>query len=249
MIDGISIHALREEGDTGPRGAPAHRLFLSTPSARRATHALRLHRGGLRISIHALREEGDGRRRFCSVLPSYFYPRPPREGDTPPFLRVRVPENFYPRPPRGGRLAQHLVTSGRCRISIHALREEGDVSCSFVWAPLFISIHALREEGDRLTRRSPFAYRDFYPRPPRGGRPAPNAEAGRAVGISIHALREEGDLYPCIVVQYVVDFYPRPPRGGRRSGLEGVGVAHEISIHALREEGDSKNRDKISIFL
>ena len=168
--------------------------FLSTPSARRATAGAGFVLFYPVISIHALREEGD----------------------TPPFLRVRVPENFYPRPPRGGRLAQHLVTSGRCRISIHALREEGDVSCSFVWAPLFISIHALREEGDRLTRRSPFAYRDFYPRPPRGGRPAPNAEAGRAVGISIHALREEGDLYPCIVVQYVVDFYPRPPRGGRQ---------------------------------
>ena len=34
-----------------------------------------------------------------------------------------------------------------------------------------ISIHALREEGDTpLTVFSP-AQRDFYPRPPRGGRP------------------------------------------------------------------------------
>ncbi len=80
----ISIHALREEGDRQPvllrrRGV----IFLSTPSARRATrfgrvgaqdspaisiHALR-EEGDLRfvrwisceiISIHALREEGDG---------------------------------------------------------------------------------------------------------------------------------------------------------------------------------------------
>ena len=36
--------------------------------------------------------------------------------------------NFYPRPPRGGRLARFLRGwQSRC-ISIHALREEGDVS-------------------------------------------------------------------------------------------------------------------------
>ena len=34
-------------------------------------------------------------------------------------------------------------------ISIHALREEGDPRCFFVFAQSFvISIHALREEGD-----------------------------------------------------------------------------------------------------
>ena len=56
----ISIHALREEGD--PAAAPHGlfvNLFLSTPSARRAT----LHRVARfqahEISIHALREEGD----------------------------------------------------------------------------------------------------------------------------------------------------------------------------------------------
>ena len=56
-------------------------LFLSTPSARRATAQRRLlgQRGG--ISIHALREEGDG------------YP-----------AQVLWPcRDFYPRPPRGGR--------------------------------------------------------------------------------------------------------------------------------------------------
>ena len=56
----ISIHALREEGDsnTSYQRAMAD-IFLSTPSARRATSA-RLHRGLLLyISIHALREEGD----------------------------------------------------------------------------------------------------------------------------------------------------------------------------------------------
>ena len=64
----ISIHALREEGD---KGSDEYKVgdvvFLSTPSARRATVPVRLlaavHHG---ISIHALREEGDAQ--FCDLL-------------------------------------------------------------------------------------------------------------------------------------------------------------------------------------
>ena len=55
-------------------------------------------------------------------------------------------------------------------ISIHALREEGDDSendCT-VWR--LISIHALREEGDKRTSECLPTPRNFYPRPPRGGR-------------------------------------------------------------------------------
>ena len=56
----ISIHALREEGDlrSDPKGT-RNFLFLSTPSARRATHELRTLPRAVIISIHALREEGD----------------------------------------------------------------------------------------------------------------------------------------------------------------------------------------------
>ena len=63
----ISIHALREEGDQ-VQGALDREpeKFLSTPSARRAT--LRSVRQDVRndISIHALREEGDAP--LCSGL-------------------------------------------------------------------------------------------------------------------------------------------------------------------------------------
>ena len=83
-------------------------------------------------------------------------------------------------------------------ISIHALREEGDLSPTAVGYRLksIISIHALREEGDAIgvethrqvteflstpsARRATASVRgfepslyNFYPRPPRGGRPAP----------------------------------------------------------------------------
>ncbi len=56
----ISIHALREEGDSGSGSCGiAGRLFLSTPSARRATNKLLGGGEAGKISIHALREEGD----------------------------------------------------------------------------------------------------------------------------------------------------------------------------------------------
>ena len=101
----ISIHALREEGDTPAAGRPANsRKFLSTPSARRATGPQE--KGALNglISIHALREEGD------FVLPDGW----------------EVDGYFYPRPPRGGRPLKLGAQVRQVVISIHALREEGD---------------------------------------------------------------------------------------------------------------------------
>ena len=100
----ISIHALREEGDAmSSFGLPLIALFLSTPSARRATLEVRAvrrvgadfyprpPRGGRQvcraeapagqiISIHALREEGDTATTSPHGSQSYFYPRPPRGG-------------------------------------------------------------------------------------------------------------------------------------------------------------------------
>ena len=50
-----------------------HCIFLSTPSARRATGACPKRRGGGHISIHALREEGDSKNgekhlHFCFII-------------------------------------------------------------------------------------------------------------------------------------------------------------------------------------
>ena len=80
--------------------------------------------------------------------------------------------NFYPRPPRGGRPTIPYTNTAIVIISIHALREEGDKCYACRDADgIIISIHALREEGDRLYHRSGSGTSDFYPRPPRGGRP------------------------------------------------------------------------------
>ena len=62
----ISIHALREEGDTGGNVTSCGcKSFLSTPSARRATYHRTERHQRLCISIHALREEGDGLHRHA----------------------------------------------------------------------------------------------------------------------------------------------------------------------------------------
>ena len=55
-------------------------------------------------------------------------------------------------------------------ISIHALREEGDTNALLGQWKDSISIHALREEGDQAGAFTAVSVRDFYPRPPRGGR-------------------------------------------------------------------------------
>ena len=78
----ISIHALREEGDAQIEVKVFDDfLFLSTPSARRATQKVAELTKRYNISIHALREEGD-HGDLCYIMPH---------------------DNFYPRPPRGGR--------------------------------------------------------------------------------------------------------------------------------------------------
>mgnify|MGYP006913609227 CR=1 FL=1 len=237
------------------------------------------------ISIHALREEGDPSWQMSEMTGMNFYPRPPRGGrhhlsydlndcilflSTPSARRATAYDltmtypivDFYPRPPRGGRRAAVRQQPRGDAISIHALREEGDLELdpwcealeTFLSTPSarratcrplglsvrqeflstpsarratariraakrrrMISIHALREEGDAKTKHSSERWRNFYPRPPRGGR--------RPCGCSISTT---------------TDFYPRPPRGGR---LYPHGRCHpddDISIHALREEGDGR---------
>ena len=193
----ISIHALREEGDT--------QLTLLEQTT------------GI-ISIHALREEGD---QSCASGTAYakndFYPRPPRGGRLAP--RVFKPRavsisihalreegddganpeenqqwHFYPRPPRGGRPSAEAGATVQKGISIHALREEGDAQR---WTKRSLVIRFLS---------TPSARRATLP----GGDQIWPGE------ISIHALREEGDDYFAPSSGLQGHFYPRPPRGGRQ---------------------------------
>ena len=237
----ISIHALREEGDQDyprmlgvagnfyprpPRGGrplklwsdEAAELFLSTPSARRAT-------------------------RWGTCLPHPerdFYPRPPRGGRHAGVHRQRSEVQFLSTPSarRATPLlvaAQHdgvisihalreegdhdapLLLQYGVGISIHALREEGDVFTSELHGLCGdISIHALREEGDKSQDHGCQHFGDFYPRPPRGGRLSlsMNETSGRSFLSTPSARRATTSATATSAKQR--NFYPRPPRGGRR---------------------------------
>ena len=80
--------------------------------------------------------------------------------------------DFYPRPPGGGRLQNIKIFFRKNKISIHALRVEGDGIAHGLWRMICrISIHALRVEGDaEALNPTSFPSIYFYPRPPGGGR-------------------------------------------------------------------------------
>ena len=81
------------------------------------------------ISIHALRGEGDCIADFYFSTALYFNPRPPWGGRLPiTYSTIGRPSNFNPRPPWGGRRARAQTLCSGARISIHALRGEGDES-------------------------------------------------------------------------------------------------------------------------
>ena len=84
------------------------------------------------------------------------------------------------------------------RISIHALRAEGDQERGREEVRGGISIHALRAEGDAVMIDTlPAVEIHFYPRPPCGGR------------LDVWAHDQDG----------AQNFYPRPPCGGRPEHL------------------------------
>ena len=84
---------------------------------------------------------------------------------------------------------------------------------------------------------------NFYPRPPRGGRPSPNrgpSEANNQFLSTPSARRATWCVSPGNTSSRY--FYPRPPRGGRPRLRPHLQRVVQISIHALREEGDRSNR-------
>ena len=170
----ISIHALREEGDGSAfNGDGRQDVFLSTPSARRAT----CHYTTLCFFLQVFLSTPSARRATSNLKQHNIHGL-----------------HFYPRPPRGGRPIRARARNVHTRISIHALREEGDCRsdclCSVVLE--FLSTPSARRATTTITHfhdsrqflSTPSARRatvvkiatemppsNFYPRPPRGGRP------------------------------------------------------------------------------
>ena len=96
-------------------GGDSFVLFLSTPSARRATRYSLPVQVDRSISIHALREEGD--RRGCGGLP---------------LLCI-----FLSTPSARRATGSPTYSASQSFISIHALREEGDHGAfSYLRSPL-----------------------------------------------------------------------------------------------------------------
>ena len=107
------------------------------------------------------------------------------------------------------------------KISIHALRVEGDSSALSIRAEdLRISIHALRVEGDHLPLSFLHTVLYFYPRPP----------GWRATTVGRIA---------CAFEQFL-----STPSGWRATIITLAYGAEKIliSIHALRVEGDEQPR-------
>ncbi len=214
----ISIHALREEGDP-PCAAGRGSLWNFYPrpprGGRPATTSLTsTHKG---ISIHALREEGDAFQKLLLVFDCLFLSTPSARRATPTAARpIRHPPYFYPRPPRGGRPAAGLTITASTKISIHALREEGDGfwAAQRLSTTVFLSTpSARRATPGRLT----FAISDSFLSTPSARRATPRGQRQtRCHAISIHALREEGDWHGSSSPARPANFYPRPPRGGRQ---------------------------------
>ena len=147
-------------------------LFLSTPSARRATNCVMGYITIFTISIHALREEGDPCPFFSCVDMCISIHALREEGDVRPVPPVAGRSMyFYPRPPRGGRPFLLTYCATYAYISIHALREEGDPRKS-AQSSSNVYFYPRPPRGGRLFAfpmgSSPVA--NFYPRPPRGGR-------------------------------------------------------------------------------
>ena len=198
-----------------PESSPGRNFYPRPPRGGRriAMSDLNLR---IAISIHALREEGDPLPCCRGFMLPDFYPRPPRGGRRARWNPLVLIPVFLSTP--SARRATAIDVSGQIgrQISIHALREEGDLSASYYYTFSKISIHALREEGDQEQLLAEINRRRFLSTPS-ARRATECAFSGHRSGtISIHALREEGDVGHGIVVH--------------RSG---------ISIHALREEGDA----------
>ena len=110
------------------------------------------------------------------------------------WVQLQSPAYFYPRPPRGGRpLSASSLSLTYPFLSTPSARR-ATTGTIMTLETYRISIHALREEGDDELSRVVWAHQNFYPRPPRGGRPFSRELVASLGCISIHALREEGDI-------------------------------------------------------
>ena len=248
--------------------------FLSTPSARRATRSFSSLRSAQRDFYP--RPPRGGRRSCCarSSRGGRFLSTPSaRRATSASPAPSTHPSDFYPRPPRGGRrisssvlacLPKFLSTPSARRatrspapdapaavfLSTPSARRATDSWCRTSQRGT-ISIHALREEGDRQPCRQSMRWNDFYPRPPRGGRPHRTCRATTAVlFLSTPSARRATGF--CKVLYWSKEFLSTPSARRATQLHPHPDNPRKISIHALREEGDGSGQfvlDCVYLFL
>ena len=144
----ISIHALREEGDAVALKAVADgNKFLSTPSARRATK-IRAWKAGDDEFLSTPSARRATTEEEMNEIFGGFLSTPSARRATPQYIVVHSAKLFLSTPSARRATFARAGQRQRAKISIHALREEGDRPRSFPKKVYSISIHALREEGD-----------------------------------------------------------------------------------------------------
>ena len=125
--------------------------FLSTPSARRATHPVT--------------PDLSRAKKFRST------PSARRATPDPSGTNRKAPD-FYPRPPRGGRRCNPCIDSPRLRfLSTPSARRATRCRPRNSTPEVFLSTPSARRATPVRASR-PFSVWYFYPRPPRGGRHA-----------------------------------------------------------------------------
>ena len=204
---------------TSPQRTPSstRSAFQSTPSVGRATSHLLPSARMWCISIHALRGEGDQYPTIPRLRTGRFQSTPSVGRATKSSASTLIGSAF-----------QSTPSVGRATESVRVLLH-----------PPRISIHALRGEGDKSQSQARQKPKNFNPRPPWGGRQASATRRENREAISIHALRGEGDRYssngyngtykfqstpsvgratrqPLSATAIPRYFNPRPPWGGRQ---------------------------------
>ena len=183
----------------------------------RATRLYDLLIAGRTISIHALRGEGDSKSHITPTI-YYSFQSTPSVGRATRLHQApyKLHDHFNPRPPWGGRLYLIVIQCSYYRISIHALRGEGDAHRGFKSDANAISIHALRGEGDCAMCVSSNKSDSISIHALRGEGDVHAWKLGDGKQISIHALRGEGDVCTSLSSKVERNFNPRPPWGGRQ---------------------------------
>ena len=146
-------------------------LFLSTPSARRATFSKYLWGCCVEFLSTPSARRATSRLRPCLRWYSFLSTPSARRATTTAFRTTTTPRNSFLSTPSARRatyIDAHLDDEVQFLSTPSARR--ATQGHSLLAKSKQISIHALREEGDSpfLARRSTSEY--FYPRPPRGGR-------------------------------------------------------------------------------